>query len=319
MLLGGIPAVGRSVLVAMAVGLATYLFWRYRVSENLTAFRWHIDMKWICRFWEGITGQGEDATKSRKGNFFKYRLSPIVSGGVYTAYLYYVVQMIFQTEEEQQSTASNNEFPASWTSSVVGSVFVGIFGLAFFIALITQLVNAITGNFISDLKSSAPDARRWEAIIVHTSGRIGFAARGVVFGTLSGFLWESLAKRNVSGHSSVVGAAINKLADRAGGKFFLMVIAIGLIIYAIFAIANAYYKYFPTPPPSRIPLYVVEDEGPAWWSKIRRFRKCKAREEKEKEAKHEKQRRQHSIKQYLRIPRALRPANNVPPPSSSTS
>lgn len=242
-----------------------------------------------------------------------------MSGGVYTAYLYYVVQMTFQTEDEQQKTASSSEFPASWTSSVVGSIFVGIFGLAFFIALITQLVNAITGNFIPDLKTSAPDARRWEAIIVHTSGRIGFAARGVVFGTLSGFFWESLAKRNVSGNSSVVGAAINKLANRSGGKFFLMVIAIGLIIYALFAISNAYYKYFPTPPPSRIPLYIVEDEGPAWWSKILKFRIRKAKEEKEGEEKQEAQQRQHSIRQYLRIPRALRPARNVPPPTDSAA
>ncbi|KAI9243400.1 hypothetical protein BDA99DRAFT_530506 [Phascolomyces articulosus] len=238
LLLGGIPAIGRPILVVMAIGLITYLCWR---------------------FWEAITGQAYDAALSDRTNFFRYRLSPIVSGLVYCGYLYYLIQMIYQTEEEQRKTASSKEFPASWTDTTVGSAFVGIFGVAFMIAFITQMVNAVTGNFIPDLKTCEPTARKWEAITVHMFGRIGFGGRAAMFGTLSGFFWESLAERNESGEINVIAAAIGKLSTHTGGLFFMVLLGLGLIIYGLFAIGNAYYKYFPTPPPSRVPLYVIEE------------------------------------------------------------
>ncbi|KAI8373216.1 uncharacterized protein BYT42DRAFT_579614 [Radiomyces spectabilis] len=201
-----------------------------------------------------------DAASGKKGNFFRYRLSPFVSGCVYTAYFYYVVQMIYQTEDEQQQLASSKEFPASWTKSGIGRAGIGILGIAFIIACITQLVNAITGNFIPDLRTSEPGSRKWEAFIVHWSGRIGFGGRAIMFGTMSGFFWDSLAKRNESGRQNMVAAAISKLANASGGKFFMVILGLGLIIYALFAISNAYYKYFPTPPPSRRPLYALDED-----------------------------------------------------------
>lgn len=169
--------------------------------------------------------------------------------------------MIYQTNEEQQKTASSNEFPASFTDTTVGSAFIGVFGVAFMIAFATQIQNAVTGNFIPDLSTSAPDARKWEARIVNLSGRIGFGGRAAMFGTLSGFFWDSLAKRNESGNVNVIAAAIAKLATHNGGKVFMVILGLGLIIYGLFAIANAYYKYFPTPPPSRINMYqlITED------------------------------------------------------------
>ncbi|KAI7902954.1 uncharacterized protein BX663DRAFT_568989 [Cokeromyces recurvatus] len=234
LLLGGIPSIGRSILIVMAVGLILYIIWR---------------------FWEAITGQGSDASFSAKKNFFRYRLSPFVSGCVYTAYGYYVIHMIFQTNEEQQKSASSSTFPASWTNNTIGKAGIGLLGVAFLIAFITQMVNAISGNFIRDLKTSEPGARPWEARIVHLFGRIGFGGRAALFGTVSGFFWDSLAESNESGDKNMVAAAISKLANNSGGKFFMVILGLGLVIYAVFAVANAYYKYFPTPPPTRHEYY----------------------------------------------------------------
>lgn len=205
--------------------------------------------------WEAITGQGSDASFSKKKNFFRYRLSPFISGCVYSAYTYYVVSMIFETEEEQQANASSNTFPASWTKTTIGKAGIGVLGVAFLIAFLTQIINAISGNFIKDLRTSEPGARKWEAFIVHTFGRIGFFGRAALFGTLSGFFWDSLAKDNESGDKNMVAAAINKLATTDGGKFFMVVLGLSLVIYAVFAVSNAYYKYFPTPPPTRFEYY----------------------------------------------------------------
>ncbi|CEJ03820.1 hypothetical protein RMCBS344292_17795 [Rhizopus microsporus] len=237
LLLGGIPAVGRTILIVMAVGLCLYIIWR---------------------FWEAITGQGSDASFSKKKNFFRYRLSPFVSGCVYTAYTYYVVHMIFQTEEEQQTSASSKTFPASWAESGIGKAGIVLLGIAFLIAFFTQMVNAVKGTFIKDLKTSEPNARKWEAFIVHWMGRIGFFGRAALFGTLSGFFWDSLAQRNESGEKNMVAAAVSKLANSGGGRFFMGLLGVTLVIYACFAISNAYYKYFPTPPPTRQEFYTNE-------------------------------------------------------------
>lgn len=225
----------------MACGLCLYIIWR---------------------MWEAITGQGSDATFSRKKNFFRYRLSPFVSGLVYTAYAYYVIQMIFKTEEEQQNLASSKTFPASWSDSTIGNAGLGVLGVAFAIAFATQMINAITGNFIKDLKTSEPGTNKLLAFSLHLLGRIGFGGRAALFGTMSGFFWDSLAQQNESGDKNMVAAAIGKLATTGGGRFFMGQLGVTLVMYALFAVLNAYFKYFPTPPPSRHNALTGEEVHP---------------------------------------------------------
>ncbi|KAL9543777.1 hypothetical protein MBANPS3_007950 [Mucor bainieri] len=241
LLLGGIPSIGRSILIVMAVGLALYIIWR---------------------MWEAITGQGSDASFGKKKNFFRYRLSPFVSGLVYTAYAYYVIQMIFQTSEEQQHAASSSTFPASWTKSTLGKAGIGILGIAFLIAFTTQIINAVTGNFIKDLKTSEPGTNKYLAFSLHLLGRIGFGGRAALFGTMSGFFWDSLAQANESGDKNMVAAAIGKLANSGGGRFFMVILGLSLVMYALFAVLNAYFKYFPTPPPTRHEYYTHDVVDP---------------------------------------------------------
>ncbi len=57
-ILVGNNSFGYPLLVVMAVGVLIYACWR---------------------FWEGITGQGSDDAFGPFKNFFRYRLSPLVS------------------------------------------------------------------------------------------------------------------------------------------------------------------------------------------------------------------------------------------------
>lgn len=212
--------------------------------------------------WEAISGQGCDATFGKKKNFFRYRLSPFVSGCVYIAYAYYIIQMLFQTEEEQQLSASSKTFPASWSKTTLGKAGIGILAIAFVIAFITQIINAVSGNFVRDLKTSEPGARKWEAFIVEMLGRIGFGGRAALFGTISGFFWDSLAKQNESGNKNMIAAAVAKLSTSGGGRFFMGLLGVSLVIYAVFAVLNSYYKYFPSPPQSRVTYHTNKIVNP---------------------------------------------------------
>ena len=60
-ILVGNNSFGYPLLVVMAVGVLIYACWR---------------------FWEGITGQGSDDAFGPFKNFFRYRLSPLVSVGL---------------------------------------------------------------------------------------------------------------------------------------------------------------------------------------------------------------------------------------------
>lgn len=166
--------------------------------------------------------------------------------------------MIFQTSEEQQTLASSKTFPASWTGTAIGKAGIALLGIAFIIAFLTQIINAVQGTFIKDLKTSEPNARKWEAFIIHTLGRIGFFGRAALFGTLSGFFWDSLAMANESGSKNMVAAAVSKLANSKGGRFFMVILGVSLVFYALFAVLNVHYKYFPTPPPTRQEFYTNE-------------------------------------------------------------
>ena len=51
----------------------------------------------MWRFWEGITRQGAHEAYSKFKNFFSFRLSPLVSGVVYLAYLAFCATLVPKT------------------------------------------------------------------------------------------------------------------------------------------------------------------------------------------------------------------------------
>ncbi|RKP39880.1 hypothetical protein BJ085DRAFT_1860, partial [Dimargaris cristalligena] len=224
-LIGSADAVGIPLLIVMAVGLLFYIIWR---------------------FWEAITGQGADATFSSPKNFFKYRLSPFVSGCVYTAYLFYIIFVAIKNRaEDKDSDPSSGCFPSCWNTSTIGRIGLGFIGVAFLIATLTQLIPALTGAFRHELRLSR--CKRWVRYLVRTAGHIGFLARAGVFLCVAVLVIRSISD-DVDQDHFTVGASINQLATTSAGKFCLWLLGLGLIVYSLFAISNSYFKYFPTRP-----------------------------------------------------------------------
>ena len=109
-ILVGSNTIGVPLLVVLAAALITYCIWR---------------------FWEAITGQGADAAFGNLKNFFRYRLSPFVSGMVYALYTVFVISLIPKSRTDRSNSASNSNFPDSWTHSGVGKFGLCIAGIAF--------------------------------------------------------------------------------------------------------------------------------------------------------------------------------------------
>ncbi|KAK9830232.1 hypothetical protein WJX72_010471 [[Myrmecia] bisecta] len=226
-ILVGSNQIGIPLLVVLAVGLATYSTWRY---------------------WEAITGQGADAEFSNFQNFFRYRLSPFVSGVVYTAYMVYVISLCFTKRDELEGKVHNQTFPGSWQHSNIGKLGLAICGLAFVIATITQLKQAFWGQYHSDLREDMPSWLRW---FTYVTGFIGILARGAVF-LFTAILFFRQIGNAVGDGKTVVGDALESMRDSPGGQVGLFILGLGLIIYGGFAVLMAYVRIFPSPPPSRI-------------------------------------------------------------------
>ncbi|KAL3147402.1 hypothetical protein ABBQ38_014468 [Trebouxia sp. C0009 RCD-2024] len=229
-ILVGNNSFGYPLLIVMAIGVFTYASWR---------------------FWEGITGQGSDDAFGPYKNFFRYRLSPLVSGTVYTAYGIFVITLIprFKNIEDADSQGS---FPDSWRNSGIGKFGLAVFGLAFLIATITQLQAALTRNFHYDMKDDLPNWLMWTVIV---TGHIGFIGRAGVFLFVGILFFRLISDESVADpNTTTIGNGLAQLQKSHGGRACLFILGFVLIVYGAFAVMNAYCKVYPTPPPSRRPI-----------------------------------------------------------------
>ncbi|KAI8376516.1 uncharacterized protein BYT42DRAFT_574904 [Radiomyces spectabilis] len=223
---------GTPILIAMFVGILFYAIWR---------------------FWEGSTGQGSDRTMSVFQNFFRYRLSPIVSGIVYVVYLVVIGELLSESMEERHLRTTSQVtgcFPTCWAQGDwIHQMAVAVFGIAFVIAFVTQIQNGFSGRWYRDLMLH--HCTRFEKYFVYMLGHLGFLARAGVFMFVAVYMFRSLRQPMVP-ERDPFSDAINQIISVHGGKVGLWFLGIGLIMFGLFAALNAYYKYYPTAPPSRL-------------------------------------------------------------------
>ena len=237
-LLGSMPnGTGYILLTLLLVGVIIYATWR---------------------FWEGFTGQGYDQRFSRKKNFFRYRVSPLVSGFVYTLYGAYIIYLYTLTPPEPGTSVqqeSNTCFPICWRNTVIGSIALGLLAIALTIATITQLIPAFTGNFKNEMnldRYKGPGSRFLLTVFL-ICGHIGFFGRAILFFLISFLFWKILFGEDLhlNPTHSTVAQAINSINDTIWGKIVMATLGISLLIYSLFALMCIFYKIFPTPPPSQ--------------------------------------------------------------------
>eukprot|EP00884_Botryococcus_braunii_P022405 jgi/Botrbrau1/8849/Bobra.50_2s0008.1 len=198
-ILVGSNTVGPELLVVLAIGVLVYAAWR---------------------FWEAAVGQGTDAAYGPYKNFFKFRLSPFVSGCVYTAYAYFVISLIPKSRDEKYNADRNSSFPNSWRGSAGGKVGLVFFGIAFVAATIVQLEAFFTRSFHVTLRKGMP---RWFRWIVLVTGHLGHLARAAVFLFVAVLFFRTI-RSDVGEGRTTVGDALNQLKGNVGGEIVLFLL-----------------------------------------------------------------------------------------------
>lgn len=130
-----------------------------------------------------------------------------------------------------------------WTAGLLARPFgrwlVALAGLVVLGAGAFQLYQAWSAKFVEQLRLGelGPDQRT----LVTRLGRLGCAARGVVFGIIGLFLLLA-AVREQPEQAHGIGGALAALAQRPYGPWLLGAVAVGLIAYGAYVLVEARYR-----------------------------------------------------------------------------
>jgi Domain of Unknown Function (DUF1206) len=204
---------GRVLLGVIAIGLLAYAMWRL--------FQGIVDPE----------NEGKDAKGILK------RVDHVLNGLFHAALAFSAGQLALGSGgggggSPDDWTARLMAQPfGRWLAVVAGAVIVGT-GLY-------QLHKAYRADFRDELKSGEMGARekKWASRI----GRIGYAARGVVFGVIGVFLAQAALQTDPE-EARGLGGALETLARQPFGPYVLGAVALGLVAYGVFMFVMARYR-----------------------------------------------------------------------------
>ncbi len=140
---------------------------------------------------------------------------------------------------------SSDRTTQDWTAQLLalpfGPVLVVLVGLVVLGVAGYLLYRASTAEFQKHLALGQLGAQGRQGIIV--LGRCGYGALGVVFGII-GVFFIIAALRHNAGAAKGVGGALRELVQQPYGHVVLGSVALGLIAYGLFSLAQARYRQF---------------------------------------------------------------------------
>jgi len=197
---------GKILLGLMALGFLGYGLWR--LSEALMDTEGH-----------GTDGKGMAV---RAGGF--------VSGLIHLGLAFYAARLASgqggggSSDGAEQSAATALSLPGGQTMlTIVAVILIGV-GLY-------QFVKAVKLGFLRHL-----DQRAAKEAWVQWAGRLGYAARGLVFLTIGYFLWNA-ARQESAAQAGGTGDALGSLPP-----MLQAVVAAGLVLFGLFSLVEARYR-----------------------------------------------------------------------------
>lgn len=211
---------GKALVGALAVGLATYGLWRL--------------------------GDAFFGTEHPADDWKALALRAVAAGvgGIYLYLAYKAARILLagraETADAEQQARTILHLPGGdWVLSLVA--------LGFAVAGCAQLWKAYSCRFLRQLREGAGQ-RSW----IKWTGRIGYAARGIIFFVIGWLFYRASADR-VAGEAG----NIEKALDTLRGPF-LLPIAAGLLLFGLFSLVEARFRAIHRPPTDEIKRKVEE-------------------------------------------------------------
>lgn len=173
-----------------------------------------------------------------KGNL--RRIGHVVSGIAHLILAWTATKLALDIGANKGAVSPGDESARDWTALLLaqplGRVLVGLVALGILVAAFQQAQKAWRGDFVRDLRGDAPAPG-----YVCTMGRIGYAARGLVFLIVAGLF----ALSAWSAHASDAGGmadALERLQSQPGGTWLLALTGIGLGLFGAYSLVEARFR-----------------------------------------------------------------------------
>ncbi len=204
---------GKVMLAIVAAGLTGFVLWRF-TQAFLDADRKGADAKGLA-----------------------IRAFYVGSGLVYASLAYAAARLVLG------SGGGGDDSYGDWTAKLMGQPFgrwlVALAGLAVIGVGAYQGYRAWTAKFRKRLKSG--EMSRDEDVWLTRMGRVGFVARGIVFGTIGAFFVQAAIRHNPARARGMEGA-LDALQGQPYGRYVMGAVAVGLVMYGLFQFVYARYR-----------------------------------------------------------------------------
>lgn len=206
---------GWVLLLVVAVGLAGYAAWRF-VQAGLDP--------------EGM-GQGGKRVVPRAGY--------AISGVIHAALALEAARMALGLGRGRGGDSGTQDWTALLLAQPLGRWIVAAVGLGIIAFGLAELVRAYHTDLPRQLDFGRLEAhaRKW----VVRCGRMGMAARGIVFAIIGGFMVRAALTYD-SRQARGLGGALESLHGQPYGPWLLGFVAIGLIAFGVFELVQARYR-----------------------------------------------------------------------------
>lgn len=208
----GATAIGRVVLVVFAVGAICYSLWRWAEA----AFGRHL---------EDISTAG--------------RLKAFVEGACYAPFAIMAVAVVVGDSGRADQAGTYRSTSAQFMHTLAGRLLVGAVGVVVVIVGCFLFSEGPRRSFTGNL-SFENVAPIWQRITI-TAGVVGATTRGIVF-ALAGVLVIVAAATATPAKAGGIDTALRTVAHAPYGRAILLVAAVGIASFGVFALAEARWR-----------------------------------------------------------------------------